>query len=135
MDNLLPIIIPAVITIVGSIITAIIVGRRNKEANNTDAFQAVTDQLFELNKDLRTDVENLKKEVADLRTDNEAKDAENATLHHENGELHEEVGKLRDEVAVMTKANGALLNYARKVIRLWPAGTTLPSPDEPIEGL
>lgn len=133
MDNLLPILIPSAIAAIVSIIAAILAGRRSKESNSTDAFEAVTAQLFKLNTDLRADVETLKREVAELRTDNTAKDEENAQLHHENASLHEEVGNLRDEVAVMTKTNTALLGYAKKLVRMWPLGTTLPIPDEPVD--
>ena len=132
ISALLPILIPSAIAAIVSIVAAILAGRRGKEANNTDAFEAVTEQLFKLNTDLRSDVDTLKKEVAQLRVDNVAKDLENANLHHENGELHEEVGNLRDEVAVMTKTNGALLAYTKKLILNWPPGIILPTPDDPV---
>lgn len=130
---ILPVAIPSLIAIIGSIIAALIASRRGKESNNTDAFEVVTKQLFQLNTDLRTDVDKLKSEVDDLKKLNIAKDEENASLHHENSSLHEEIGVIRDELAEVKRRGGAVANYLGKLMRAWPPGIPMPPADEKID--
>lgn len=130
---LLPILIPSTIAVIGSIIAALIAARRGKESNNTDAFEAVTTQLFKLNTDLRTDVDGLKAEVILLKKQAIAKDEENSSLHHENGQLHEEMAVIRDELAEVKRRGGAVANYLGKLMGAWPPGLPMPEPEESIE--
>ena len=133
LTALLPILIPSVIAVIGSIIAALIAAKRGKESNNTDAFQAVTDQLFQLNTDLRLDLEKVKAEVVLLKEQNVLKDAENATLHHENGLLHEQMGLVSDELAEVKRRGAAVANYLGKLMRAWPQGTPMPPADVKID--
>jgi len=76
LNSVLSVAIPSFIAVVGSIIAAIYVRRSNREQNDTNAFQAVTDQLFKLNGELRTDLTEVKHKVIALEAAVAAKDAQ-----------------------------------------------------------
>lgn len=116
---LLAIGIPSVISLVGVIWGAAWLRKSNKESNDNSAFKTITDQLFRDNADLREQLGAVKTRVTELESnkrDNERR-----------------IGHLEDELRDSKEANGRLARYVKKLIRLWPSGTSLPEPDEGID--
>ena len=126
VEGSLPIIIPSVIALLASIVGYFLLRKSSKESNDTNAFSAVTDQLFRLNESLGKKIEDLERKVTSLEALATATEAEKDALKLK---LDLEEAKLRDTKVV----NGALGRYLGKLIRLWPEGTTLPLADEPVD--
>ena len=119
MEALLPIIIPAIVGIAASLITALFLRRSSKEANDTNAFKIVTDQLFTLNKELRTEVDDLKSRVKDLTMADEAKE--------------KRIENLETELDTSKKVARSLALYIRVLIQAWPGEAPPPEPDPPMD--
>jgi CHASE3 domain sensor protein len=126
VENLLPIIIPSLIAMAVSVVGYFLIRKSSKESNDTNAFSAVTDQLFRLNESLGRKIEELEKKVTTLESLAAAVEAEKDGLKLK---LDAVEAELRD----MKVVNGALGRYLGKLVRLWPTGTTLPQADEPVE--
>lgn len=119
IESFTPVIIAAIIAAVVSVVTAALLRRTGKENNETNTFKVVTDQLFELNGELRKELDELKVEVKTLRT----------TVVTQEGELED----ARKYAAETRRVNGQLSRYLGKLIRLWPPGDNLPGPDEELD--
>lgn len=119
MEGLLPVIIPLVTAIFGSIITAGLLRRSSKEANDTNAFKIVTDQLFALNKSLSDKVASLEGEVTTLTKADKDKEARIETLE---GALD-----------TSKKVSRSLAGYISLLIRRWPGTDAPPVPDPPFD--
>ena len=122
MESLLPIIVPSIITLIGLTIGYFLQRKGSKEANDTNAFKVVTDQLFALNENLSQKVAELEGKIKALLEDKDVKDTEISSLDRQ---LH-----------ALQEVNSALAGYVGKLIRHWPVGTgmpTLPTPDKPID--
>ena len=111
----IPVIVAAMAAIIASLITAWFLRRSNKEANDTNAFKVVTDQLLALNAGFREELDEVKKELASVK----------ATVALQEKEL-EATREGRDEAR---RANAALAGYIKKLLALWPVGSTPPGPD------
>lgn len=119
MESLLPIIIPAAVGILASLITAVFIRRSSKESNETNAFKVVTDQLFALNKELRGEVDTLKGQVHDLRTADAQKESR--------------IELLEIELGTAKKVAQHLARYIGVLIAAWRGETPPPDPEPPID--
>lgn len=119
MESWLAILIPSLLGIVAGLGGSFLLRRSTKESNETDAFSAVTDQLFKLNDDLREDVDALKTEVATLKE-------ERGTLRQENSTLRGELDQVRTELDSVKEANGSLAAALKNFIAAWPIGFSMP---------
>lgn len=101
-------------------VTAILVRRSNREANDVNAFKAVTDQLFELNEKLTERVEKLEVKLAERDAIIKSQD--------------QAISVLEDELSEQRRVNGALNRFVKKLLAQWPQGTIMPPvPDEPLQ--
>lgn len=123
--QLLAIGIPSVIALVASVIGYFLLRRSSKESNDTNAFSAVTDQLFALNKVLTEKLTALELKVTKL-------EADKVQHEQENTELRRKLETVEAELRDVRVVNGALGRYLGKLVRLWPVTVTLPQPDEPV---
>lgn len=115
-DTIWPVAGAILVAVISSLVTSGFLRRSNKEANDTTAFKTVTDQLFELNKTLHTDVDDLRAEVKELRGMVTIQEKELSTLRAENGELR--------------RTNHGLALYVKLLIEMWPVGSPPPAPEE-----
>lgn len=126
--------IPSAIALVASWIGATLLRRSNREsnqntadANDTNAFKVVTDQLFADNAVLRGELGELRGEVKELKELVESKDVRNAELE---GELEDTNRSLRHQVNITRQ----LANYIKRLISQWPATAgPPPAPEPPID--
>lgn len=119
MEGLLPVIIPLVTAVLGSLITAGLLRRSSKEANDTNAFQVVTTQLFKLNSELRTELDEVKLEVKELRKADFEKEAR--------------IESLEEDLGTSKKVARALARYIGVLIQAWQGDAPPPQPDPPID--
>lgn len=127
LNSVLSVAIPSFIAVVGSIIAAIYVRRSNREQNDTNAFQAVTDQLFKLNGELRTDLTEVKHKVIALEAAVAAKDAQIERLETD---LEDTGSKWREQLSISRR----LANYIKLLITAWPSmDVPPPAPDPPFD--
>lgn len=134
LPELLSIIIPSALAAIGVLASAIYLRHSQREANknaaeanDTNAFKVVTDQLFADNKLLRDDVNGLKEEVKQLKDAVANKDQKIDALEEE---LEETDSKFRHQLDITRQ----LANYIKRLITFWPleAGPP-PSPEPPID--
>lgn len=129
MENLWIALLSPVLAVITGIIASYFLRRSAREANNNtreanttsgeqNEFKLITDALFKR---------------ADLQ------DVEIATLKRQFGEQSIELEVVRAELEAeknstkdLKRVNASLVRYVSKLTRLWPQGTTLPEPDEPI---
>lgn len=115
MDQLLPVAIPLVTAIFASLITSWFLRRSNKEANDNNAFKVVTDQLFQLNDDLREEVAELRSEVKEVR-----------------GQLKTQATELeqtKDDLERARAENRSLSDYVKVLLAWWGKSDTPPAPE------
>lgn len=115
MEPWIPVVVAALAAIVASLITAWFLRRSNKEANDTSAFKVVTDQLLALNAGFRSELDEVKRELKEVKN----------TVAAQEKEL-EATREGRDDAR---RANAALAGYIKKLLALWPVGSTPPGPD------
>lgn len=114
--------IPAILGLSAGVVGSLLMRKTNKESNETDAFEVVTRQLFQLNTDLRTDVEKLEKRVGRVEEERDAAKQENADLR---GQLDD----VREELSEVKEVNGSLARNIAKLVGAWPTGYALPELD------
>lgn len=119
MEALLPVLIAAGAAVVGSLITAWLLRRSSKEANDTNAFKVVTDQLLELNTAFRSELDTVKKELAEVKT----------KVALQEKEL--EAARAGQDAA--RKVSASLAAYIKKLLASWPVGSTPPGPDDVLD--
>lgn len=136
--GLLSIAIPSLIALIASVIGYLLLRRSQAEknridlelgsdANDTNSFKTVTDQLFRLNDDLRGDIEKLRVEVSTLMVEVASYKAQIGQLTED---LEETDQKLRSQLSITRQ----LANYIKRLIASWPAGAgPVPNPDPPID--
>ena len=101
-------------------VTAVLVRRSNREANDVNAFKAVTDQLFELNGKLTERVDKLEAKLAERDVIIKSQD--------------EAINLLEDELSEQKRVNDALNRFVKKLLAHWPQGIIMPPvPDEPLQ--
>ena len=125
ISQILAIAIPSLVALFASVVGYFLLRKSSKESNDTNAFSAVTDQLFALNKILTDKLMDLEKKVLSL-------EADKALREHENDALKDKLDAVESELRDVRVVNGALGRYLGKLVRLWPVETTLPQPDEPV---
>lgn len=118
-NAILPVVIAGVAAIVGSLITAYLLRRSNKEANDTNAFKVVTDQLFALNKELKLELDEVKSELSEVRATQE--------------EQAQQLKEARQGWSAARRVNASLAGYIKKLLAAWPVGSTPPAPDEVLD--
>lgn len=125
--NLLSIVVPSLIAVIGVVLAARWVRQSSRESNSTesrktdnDAFKIVTDQLFALNEDLQTRLTAVENEVKVLKAEKTALEAE----------LESTEQKWQMQIAITKQ----LANYIKRLIAKWPANAgPPPSPQPPID--
>lgn len=125
MEQLLPIIIAAILTFTASVVAAFLIRRTGKESNETSTFDVVTNKLFALVEDADQRIKALEEEVKELKA--ERKDNLRIIQEYEG-----RVEVLAGEVETLRGVNGRLSRYLGKLVRAWPQGEHLPEPDEPV---
>ena len=124
LQGWLSILVPSALAVLGVWISSMYLRRSNKEGNNTNAFQAVTDQLFKLNAGLTARVEELDKELKQVKVDMAAKDERIERLEDE---LEDTDKKWRRQINVTR----LLANYIKRLISHWPSNVGPPPAPEP----
>jgi hypothetical protein len=119
MESLLPIIIPAAVGVLASLITALFIRRSSKEANDTNAFKVVTDQLLADNKALREETAELRVEIRELR--NVA------------GTQDKRIETLENELGVSKAIARTMARYIGLLLQNWPGPGAPPDPEPPVE--
>lgn len=117
--NILQIIIPAMAATIASLITAFFLRRSSKETNDTNAFKIVTDQLFKLNGELRTELDEVKTKLNKVE----------ATVDAQERELY----TTRTELEESRRVNRGLATYIKALLAAWPVGTNPPAPDPTVD--
>lgn len=119
MENLLPLLGPALVAAVVSIITALFLRRTSRESNETNAFKVVTDQLFALNKTLQ---EEQIQQAAEIRA-----------LRKADSDKEQRIERLEEELDISKKVARALARYIGVLIQRWPGDSPPPPPEPPID--
>lgn len=119
MEPLLPVFIPLVSAVLASLITAWFLRRSSKEANDNNAFKVVTDQLFQLNNDLRDEIDELRTELKEVK-----------------GQLRTQENELRDtkeELELARIENRGLAAYIKALLTWWGKSETPPLPEHELD--
>lgn len=119
MEAILPILIAGAGSVVGSLVTAWLLRRSSKESNDTTAFKVVTDQLLALNSTFRTELDVVKKELAEVKT--------KVALQEK------ELDAARKGQDAARKVSASLAAYIKKLLSAWPVGNTPPGPDDVLD--
>lgn len=128
--NILSLVIPSAIALIGIAIGHFLLRRSTRESNNTDAFTVVTDKLMVLVNNAEARIIKLEERVKELENALTAQESENKALHLENTGLHREIAEVKAELGEVKRLNNSLSSYVEKLIRHWPQGITMPEPDE-----
>lgn len=134
LATILSVAIPSIIALIGVVLANWWLRRSQREANkntatanDTNAFQVVTDQLFKLNGELASKLDAVEKKVKTLEDAVAAKDQKIETLEEE---LEQTDGQLRRQMDIARQ----LANYIKLLITRWPANAgPPPAPDPPID--
>ena len=131
LPEILSIVIPSLLAVIGVLGSAFYLRRSQREANNntaeandTNAFKVVTDQLFADNKLLRDDVNGLKEEVRQLKDAVANKDEKIGALEEE---LEQTDARFRHQMDITRQ----LANYIKRLISHWPLEAGPPPAPEP----
>lgn len=126
LNLFLSFVLPALLGFISVLVAQAVTRRSQREqnqntgtANETTQFEAITNALFKRVEALEKTVKSLEDANAEAKAALALKDRENDLI--------------LDELADMRRVNGALIRYIKKLTRAWPNGTTLPSPDEPLD--
>lgn len=106
------IVIPILTALVSGAVASILTRRSNKESNATNAFNVAVASVLSVNDSLRKDVENLKRDQADLNTKYAAAESK--------------VRELTDKVDDLQDANRMLADHVARLVENWPPGTPMP---------
>lgn len=150
-DRILPYIIPSTLALIGVLVGHIILERKARrealvadEANDTNAFDVVTNKLMALvvkaDQDIKEaraqsakDIADLKAELTQVKAHLAEREQENSQLHHELSELHKQNAGIQRELGEVRRVNVGLGAYVGKLVKAWPIGIALPTPDDPID--
>lgn len=134
LAQILSVAIPSVIAVIGVWLSALYLRKSQREsnvntanANDTNAFKVVTDQLFADNAVLRGELAELREEVTALKESVATKDE---TIGRLEDELEDTDNKWRRQIDITRQ----LANYIKRLITYWPAEAgPPPAPEPPID--